>query len=173
MAGLIINHDTRYIGDVIKLFNNCDVMHYNNFREDRAEEYDFIVLSGGPIDITGDNIKEEKQWLKTTKKPIFGICLGLQILCLAFSNEQLTYNKFKNRKLLEDVRFIGENYKMFYNHAYYFNALPEGFVGELKNGIVTYMKHKSKPILAFQGHPEMTEGGDKLKDFFITEIAKI
>jgi GMP synthase-like glutamine amidotransferase len=173
MAGLIINHDTKYIGNVIQLFKGCDVMHYTNFREDRVEEYDYIVLSGGPIDITGDNIKREKQWLKTTEKPIFGICLGLQILCLTFSDEKLIYNKFKNRKLLEDVRFIGENYKMFYNHAYYFNALPEEFVGELRNGIVIYMKHKAKPILAFQGHPEMTEGGDKLKDFFLNEIVKV
>lgn len=172
MAGLIINHDTKYIGNVIGLFKECDVMHYNNFNKDKAELYDYIVLSGGPIDITGDNIKTEKEWLKTTNKPVFGICLGLQILCLVYSDEKLTYNRFKNRKLLESVRFIGEDYNMFYNHAYYFNQLPDDFVGEIKNNIVIYMKHKTKPVLAFQGHPEMSEGGDKLRDFFLKTMVK-
>jgi GMP synthase-like glutamine amidotransferase len=84
MAGLIINHNTKYIGKVIGLFKDCDVMHWTNFNAERAESYDYIVLSGGPIDIDGDNIKEEKEWLYKTNKPILGICLGLQILCLAY-----------------------------------------------------------------------------------------
>lgn len=172
MTGLIINHRTKYIGKVIQLFPGCDVMDYTNFNSDRVETYDYIVLSGGPIDITENNIKEEKDWLKITNKPILGICLGLQILCLVY-DESLVYNKFErdyNRKLLENLHFIDTDYQMFYNHSYYFNRLPIDFVGEIKGGIVTYMKHKTKPIIAFQGHPEMTENGIKIKDFFLNEI---
>lgn len=174
MSGLIINHDTKYIGNVIKLFKGCDVMHHTNFDPIKAESYDFIVLSGGPIDITGDNIKNEKEWLKTTEKPILGICLGLQILCLVY-DESLIYNKFErnyNKKVLENVHFIDTDYNMFYNHSYYFNKLPKDFVGEVKSGIVIYMKHKTKPVIAFQGHPEMTENGEKIKEFFLNEIVK-
>lgn len=170
MAGLIINHDTKYIGNVIKLFKGCDVMHYTNFNAERAETYDYIVLSGGPIDITGDNIKEEKEWLKITNKPILGICLGLQILCLVYGEEM---HKFQhNRKINENLKFIDTNYMMFYNHIYYFNKVPNDFVGEVKNNILVYIKHKTKPVLAFQGHPEMTEQGEKIRDFFLSEIVK-
>jgi GMP synthase-like glutamine amidotransferase len=172
MAGLIINHDTKYIGKVIQLFKSCDVMHWQNFNAERAETYDYIVLSGGPIDITGNNILEEKEWLKNTNKPILGICLGLQILCLVY-DETLTYNTLPaNRKLNERVTFLGEDYNMFYNHMYYFNQIPKDFVGEIHNGILIYMRHKTKPILAFQGHPEMTEKGEKIKDLFLNSIVK-
>lgn len=174
MAGLIINHNTKYIDNVIKLFNECDIMHYTDFNSSKAEEYDYIILSGGPIDITGDNIKEEKEWLKITNKPVFGICLGLQILCLVY-DESLIYNKFPgnwNRKLNESMRFIKDNYNMFYNHSYFFNKIPKDFVGEIKDNILLYIKHKTKPVIAFQGHPEMTNNGEKLKEFFLKEIVK-
>lgn len=170
MKGLIINHNTRYIGKLIHLFKGCDVMNFSNFDPERCELYDYIILSGGPIDITGDNIKEEKEWLRTTKKPILGICLGIQILCLAYGEEM---NKFsQNRKIIENLKFIDINYNMFYNHTYYFSKIPNDFVGEIKNNIVVYIKHKTKPIIAFQGHPEMTEQGDRIRDFFLNEIVK-
>jgi GMP synthase-like glutamine amidotransferase len=174
MAGLIINHDTKYIGKVIQLFKGCDVMHHTNFNAERAEQYDYIVLSGGPIDIAGDRLKEEKEWLKITEKPVLGICLGLQILCMVY-DESLIYNKFPNnynRKLYEGVRFVDTDYNMFYNHSYYFNRIPDGFVGEVKNNILTYMRHKTKPVIAFQGHPEMTDNGVKIKEFFLKDIVK-
>jgi len=170
MKGLIINHDTKYIGKLIQLFKGCDVMNYVNFNEKIAETYDYIILSGGPIDITGDNIKDEKNWLKNTNKPILGICLGLQIICLVFGGNM---NKFlHNRKLNESFKFIDTNYNMFYNHIYYFNRVPDDFIGEVMDDVVTYIKHKNKPILAFQGHPEMTEQGDKIRDFFIEKMVK-
>jgi GMP synthase-like glutamine amidotransferase len=172
MAGLIINHDTKYIGKIIQLFKGCDVMHWQNFNAERAETYDYIILSGGPIDITGNNIKEEKEWLKNTNKPILGICLGIQILCLVY-DETLVMNTLPhNRKLNERVHFINEDYNMFYNHMYYFNKIPKDFVGDINNGILIYMKHKTKPVVAFQGHPEMTENGEKIKNFFIDTLVK-
>lgn len=170
MKGLIINHETKYIGKLMHLFKGCDVMNYINFNAERAESYDYIILSGGPIDIDGENIKEEKTWLSETHKPILGICLGLQILCLVYGEKM---NKFSaNRKINENLRFVDTNYNMFYNHTYYFSKIPENFVGEIKNNVVTYMKHKTKPVLAFQGHPEMTEQGEKIKDFFLEKIVK-
>ena len=170
MTGLIINHDTKYIGKLIQLFQGCDVMNYRNFNAEKAENYDYIVLSGGPIDITGDNIKEEKEWLRTTEKPILGICLGIQILCLVFGETMFRFPA--NRKINERVRFVDTDYNMFYNHSYYFNRIPQEFIGEVKNNVLVYMRHKTKPILAFQGHPEMTENGEKIRDFFLNNIIK-
>jgi len=168
---LIINHDTKYICKLIDLFNGCDVMNYRNFDPLKCETYNYIILSGGPINIDGDNIKEEKMWLKETNKPILGICLGFQILCLIYGSKM---NKFEhNRKLNEKLKFVDDEYNMFYNHIYYFKEIPMDFVGEIKNNLITYIKHKTKPILAFQGHPEMTEHGYKIKDFFIEKIVKM
>jgi len=171
MVGLIINHRTKYIGNVVRLFEGCDVMDYKHFNPERCEEYDYIILSGGPIDITGDNIKEEKQWLSKTNKPILGICLGIQILSLVYG--ETMYKFVANRKLNEKVRFVDTDYNMFYNHTYYFNKIPKDFVGEVKNNVLIYMRHKTKPILAFQGHPEMTDNGEKIRDFFLSKVVKV
>jgi GMP synthase (glutamine-hydrolysing) len=170
MKGLIINHDTKYIGKLIHMFKGCDVMHHGNFDKEKVETYDYIVLSGGPIEIDGDNIKDEKEWLKITNKPILGICLGIQILCLVYGEKMRKFDR--NKKINENLRFIDKDYNMFYNHSYYFEKIPEGFFGEVKNGVVVYIKHKTKPILAFQGHPEMTDSGEFIRDFFLNKIVK-
>jgi len=171
MKGLIINHNTKYIGEIIKLFDGCDMINCTNFNSEVAEQYDYIVLSGGPTpDETFENIKKEKEWLKQTNKPVLGICLGLHILCHTFGGEMKKMTK--NRKLNENLRFVGENYNMFYNHTYYFDRIPDGFVGEIVNGMVMWIRHKTKPILAFQGHPEVTENGNKIKNFFLENFVK-
>lgn len=170
MRGLIINHNTKYIGEVIQLFRGCDMINYSNFDENQIEEnYDYVVLSGGPTpDETFENIQKEKDWLLKTDKPVLGICLGLHIICNAFGGKMKKMSR--NRKLYEGLTFINENYNMFYNHSYYFDKIPDEFVGDIKNGMIMWIKHKTKPILAFQGHPEMTENGYKIRDFFLNEI---
>jgi len=171
MKGLIINHNTKYIGNLISLFEGCDVINYNNFDPEKAETYDYVILSGGPtIDETFENIKEEKDWLLKTNKPILGICLGIQILCFIYGGVMKKFEK--NRKLNENFKFVDTNYNMLYNHSYYFDEIPEDFIGEIKNNMVVWIKHKTKPILAFQGHPEVTENGEKIRDFFLTKIVK-
>ena len=171
MKGIIINHDTRYIGDIIKLFYGCDVIHFKNFNIDQVESYDYVILSGGPTpDPTFENIKEEIEWIKKTEKPILGICLGIQIICAAFGGNMKRFEK--NRKLNENLKFVDIDYNMLYNHSYYFDQIPQDFVGEIKNNVVVWIKHKTKPILAFQGHPEVTENGEKIKEFFLTKIIK-
>ena len=60
MKGLIINHNTRYIDKLVELFN-CDVMNYTDFDIEKVEQYDYVILSGGPIDISKEtDIKIEK-----------------------------------------------------------------------------------------------------------------
>jgi len=173
MKGLIINHNTRYIDKLVELFD-CDVMNYNDFNIQQVEQYDYIVLSGGPIDISQeDDIVEEKEWLRQTNKPILGICLGLQILCIVY-DKILEYKRLKyDRKLYEYLILENKNYDMYYNHSYYFSKLPEDFDGEIRNGILIYMEHELKPIMAFQGHPEMSEQGPEIRDYFFEFIKSV
>ena len=171
MKGVIINHNTRYIGDLIQLFKGCDMINCANFNLEKVEEYDYVVLSGGPTtDENFDFIKDEMEWLLKTDKPIFGVCLGIQILCSAFGGEMKKFDK--NRKLNENLKFVDTNYDMAYNHTYYFDKIPNEFIGEIKNNILLWMRHKTKPIIAFQGHPEITKDSDKLRDFFLTKIVE-
>lgn len=166
--GIIINHNSNYISQVINLFNNCELLNYVDFDENIVDNYDFVVLSGGPIDISGYNdIRQEKNWIKKTNKPIFGICLGFQILCLTY-DKNINYKNFeKNRRIDQDFNFNGFSYKMHYDHSYYFDQIPSGFKGAIEDNILTYIIHEKKPVIAFQGHPEMTDNGHLLKKFFL------
>lgn len=170
MKGLIINHNTQYIEKLVELFK-CDVMNHVDFDVNIVEQYDYIVLSGGPINISKENnVVDEKKWLKKTNKPILGICLGLQILCLVY-DKTLEYNElWFNRKMYEYLIIDNKNYDMFYNHKYHFSKIPKGFDGEVRNNVLIYMKHKKKPIMAFQGHPEMSEQGEEIRDYFLRMV---
>ncbi len=171
MKGLIINHNTQYIDKLSELFNQCDIINHTDFSVEKVNEYDYVILSGGHIKISNKtDIITEKKWLKETNKPILGICLGLQILCLVY-DETLEYKKFKNnRKVYEKFEFENTNFDLFYNHSYYFEKVPINFIGEIKDGIVIWMKHETKPIFAIQGHPEISENGKIIRDYFLDKI---
>ena len=54
-----------------------------------AIDFDGVILSGAPILITEQNLSpylERLNWIKSTEKPVLGICFGHQILLSTESN---------------------------------------------------------------------------------------
>jgi carbamoyl-phosphate synthase small subunit len=130
-----------------------------------SEKYDGLFISNGPGDPKQciETIKNLKSALKK-KKPIFGICLGSQLLGLAAGAD--TYKlKYGHRSQNQPCIEVGTKrcYITSQNHGYAINTktLPKGwepwFVNANDNtneGI----KHKTKPFFAVQFHPEATPG---------------
>ena len=129
------------------------------------EQYDGVLLSNGPGDPTDykATIAVAAKALKLGK-PVFGICLGSQIMALAAGAK--TYKlKFghrgHNQPCLEaetDRGFITSQ-----NHGYAIHAksLPRGWVVSFKNlndGSVEGISHTSKPFFSVQFHPEACPG---------------
>lgn len=129
------------------------------------EKYDGLVISNGPGDPTDypEVIKVVKQALKKDK-PIFGICLGIQIMALAAGAK--TYKlKFGHRGHNQPVKNFDTNkcYVTSQNHGYAVDAknLPASWRLTYKNlndDSVEGMEHKAKPFFAVQFHPEATPG---------------
>lgn len=167
MKGLIINHHSSYTPDIIKLFPECDYIDYLDFAPELMVPYDYFILSGGPVNISGpEDLVAEKEFLRTTDKPILGICLGLQILCLVF-DPSLEYKKLDaHRGFPEPFAWEMIDGKILYNHDWYFDQIPTGFDGKIEDGILTYMEHQTKPIMAFQGHPEKSGLGADVAEYF-------
>ncbi len=134
---------------------------YNFFKED----YDGIVISNGPGDPkmctkTIENIAKAMH----DKTPIFGICLGNQILALASGGD--TYKlKYGHRgqnqpciNLENDRCYITSQ-----NHGYAVDMKSLGsdwkelFVNA-NDGTNEGLKHKTKPFMAVQFHPEAHPG---------------
>ncbi|MDD5416332.1 MAG: glutamine-hydrolyzing carbamoyl-phosphate synthase small subunit [Candidatus Daviesbacteria bacterium] len=143
-------------------------------------DFDGVLVSNGPGDPkqAKDTIKIVKQLLEANI-PTFGICLGSQILALAAGGE--TYKlKFGHRGQNQPVmdQFNKKAVITSQNHGFAVDMKSmdkdwkEWFVN-LNDGTNEGIRHKSKPFLAVQFHPEANPGpieGGYLFDEFLKYV---
>lgn len=143
---------------------------------------DGIFLSNGPgdpkdIPFAVDTIRE-----LLGKKPIFGICLGHQLLTLALGGD--TYKlKFGHRGSNHPVKDLstGRVYITSQNHGY--AADEKSLIGKdiiithraVNDGTVEGIRHRTLPVFSVQYHPEAAPGPDDssyLFDQFLTLMGR-
>lgn len=144
--------------------------------------YDLIMLSPGPGIPDEAGILKEVIATYAGKKPIFGVCLGLQAITEVFGGTIIN---------LEDVfHGVATEMKVTDTNATIFKDIPEsflaaryhswaatdvGFPEELKvtardeDGLIQAIEHKEYMISAVQFHPEsiLTEVGEQMVRNFI------
>ncbi|MDH5390604.1 MAG: glutamine-hydrolyzing carbamoyl-phosphate synthase small subunit [Candidatus Bathyarchaeota archaeon] len=139
-----------------------------NFSAKEILEYDptCVIISNGP----GDPKKCAKtiecvRELVEEDTPIMGVCLGVQILALAMGGDTLKL-KYGHRSQNQPVLNLetGRCYITTQNHGYAVNSnslkgtnLDVLFLNA-NDKTVEGIKHKSKPALALQWHPEAAPG---------------
>jgi carbamoyl-phosphate synthase small subunit len=130
-----------------------------------AIECDGIVLTNGPGDPTmcGETIRHLQAALQRGT-PIFGVCLGCQLLALASGGTtfKLRYGHRGQNQPVTD-RETQRCYVTSQNHGYAVDArtLPEDWEVWFLNandGTVEGIRHRSKPFSAVQFHPEAACG---------------
>ncbi|MGP1939365.1 MAG: glutamine-hydrolyzing carbamoyl-phosphate synthase small subunit [Arsenophonus sp. ET-DL9-MAG3] len=141
---------------------------------------DGIFLSNGPGDPAACDyaITAIKQFLRT-EIPIFGICLGYQLLALA-SGASIIKMKFGHHGGNHPVKDLRNNNVMItvQNHGF---AVDETILSDklqvthksLFDGSLQGIHHTDKPAFGFQGHPEANPGpkdAEPLFDYFIKLI---
>lgn len=142
--------------------------------------FDGVMVSNGPGDPklareTIENIKE----LLNKNVPTFGICLGSQLLALASGAD--TYKlKFGHRGQNQPVLDVIGNRALItsQNHGFAVNTktLKPGWVEWFKNlndGTNEGIRHKTKPFMSIQFHPEASPGpvdADYLFDEFLSYL---
>ncbi|RCH97326.1 hypothetical protein CU098_000191, partial [Rhizopus stolonifer] len=152
-----------------------------DFTTEPEDSYDGLFLSNGPgdpttIDIT---IQRVRQYIQNIKKPIFGICLGHQVMALA-AGAKTSKMKYGNRghNIPCTSLISGRCYITSQNHGFAVDAgsLPENFQELFVNandGSNEGLIHKDLPIFSVQFHPESTPGPrdtEFLFDVFIQNI---
>jgi len=173
MRGIIINHGTEYIENLKSVFPDCDILDYTKFDKSIVDKYDFIILSGGGIEISDDvDLKDEKKYLRNTEKPILGICLGHQILAIIFGSK---LKGFEIRRVGDyHTKLFNKELDLYYNHQFYIDKLGDEFDKEYEEyenkKIITYFKHKTKKIMGIQSHPEKSKDGKEIIKFFLSQF---
>ncbi len=129
------------------------------------DEYDGVLLSNGPGDPTDykPTIENVKKAL-AIGKPIFGICLGSQILGLAAGAKTyklLFGHRGHNQPCMDDL--TEKCYITSQNHSYAIDekTLPAGWRVSFRNlndNSVEGIAHKTKPYFSVQFHPEASPG---------------
>lgn len=127
---------------------------------------DGIFLSNGPGDpaATGEYAAPVVKNLLATGKPIFGICLGHQILALALGAK--TYKmKLGHRGANQPVKDLetGKVEITSQNHGFCVDrdSLPAGVIEthrSLFDGVVEGLRVEEKPVFSVQYHPEASPG---------------
>lgn len=150
------------------LVRDCEVVLYpatTPAEEILSTKFDAILLSNGPGDPEGVPYAiETVRKLIDAKKPILGICLGHQLLALAFGGK--TYKlKFGHRGSNHPVKNLttGTIEITSQNHGFCVDpdSVKEKFElthFNLYDGTLEGMRHKSLPIFSVQFHPEASPG---------------
>ncbi len=139
---------------------------------------DGIFLSNGPGDPSAvtEGIETAKALLKSDK-PVFGICMGHQILGLSLGAETFKL-KFGHRGLNHPAGLTQQVEITSQNHGFAID--PNSLVPEveithlnLNDRTVAGLKHKTLPLFSVQYHPEASPGphdADYLFDRFVQSM---
>ncbi len=183
---IIDNYDSftyNLVHMVEKITGQTPAVYRNDeIRLDEVNHFDMIMLSPGP------GIPEEAGILKEVvknyagKKPIFGVCLGLQAIVEVFGGtiinmDQVFHGVATEMKVVRPEAFIFKEIPSLFLAARYHSwiASKENFPHELvitandDQGGVMALEHKTFSISAVQFHPEsiLTEVGEKIVRNFI------
>lgn len=138
---------------------------------------DGVFLSNGPGDPSALGYAHEAVRELVGKKPLFGICLGHQILALALGGKTFKL-KFGHRGANQPVQDLrtGKVAITSQNHGYAVDpeSLPESVEVthvNLNDGTVAGLQHKEHSAFSVQYHPEAAPGPHDASYFF-AEFAK-
>ena len=131
-----------------------------------AHRPDGVFLANGPGDpaATAHYAKEEITRLLTADIPIFGICIGHQLLALAFGGTTVKMDK-GHRGANHPVRDVTTGRIEITSQNHGFMVVKDSLPDELEishvslfDGSVEGLRHKEKPVFCVQYHPESSPG---------------
>ncbi|MDR2649683.1 MAG: glutamine-hydrolyzing carbamoyl-phosphate synthase small subunit [Clostridiales bacterium] len=123
---------------------------------------DAIFLTNGPGDPKDipEVVENVKQLCEV--KPVLGICLGHQLIGLAYGCDtaKLTFGHHGGNHPVKDLS-TGRVYITSQNHNYVVSQLNENMEVthiNVNDGTIEGIKHKTKPVMSVQFHPEASPG---------------
>ncbi|MDQ6944356.1 MAG: glutamine-hydrolyzing carbamoyl-phosphate synthase small subunit [Candidatus Eremiobacteraeota bacterium] len=168
------------IRDLTALDARVTVLPYGASREDiLAENPDAVVISPGPGDPRdlGDTVETLRGLIG--EKPLFGVCLGHQLLALACGAQtyKLKYGHRGGNQPVKDV-VHDEVIVTAHNHGYAVDGatLPaelEATMVNLNDGTNEGFRHRTLAVEAVQFHPEASPGPFDARNLFARWLDRV
>ena len=189
MQLLIIDNGSIHIDEIIKYLRNRKikliVLPYNQINLASVDTFDGVILSGSSsLSVNHKReYKKEIKLIKTTKKPILGICLGFELICSSFNETVIRFNRkvsaiTKIEIIIPDsiIEHIKTDFKAYESHRWGVNTTNHLISIAKSKKCIEIVKHKSKLIYGVQFHPEhfiSKTQGYKILDNFIKIVKNI
>jgi anthranilate synthase component 2 len=184
---LLDNHDS-FTFNLVELLRNNGKVSFNVIKSDElrisgAESYDKIIFS------PGSGLPEEQPAMFDIlreyghKKPILGICLGLQAIALFYGGELFNLPKVVHGQA-RNLNIISPHYifqgitgiipvGLYHSWAVIETSLPSclDIIARTEEGIIMGLAHTRYDVCGLQFHPEsiITLQGQKMMDNWIEQ----
>ncbi len=176
MRVLIVNNHSKFLPQLLAYIPNTLVVPFRHLDRVSSVDYDAIILSGGSSLSVKNHEKEyaqELKLIKTTKKPLLGICLGFELINAAYS-EPLQRMRKKERGLLDIristkdslLRSLPSPLRVYESHRW---VVPKtSFLHSLASSVdgVEIVKHPTKLLYGVQFHPEIFVKKEHIETIF-------
>ncbi len=138
----------------------CRTMHYSEVDEEAVEGCDKIILCGTALkDNTYTEHLQDFAWLKDLKKPVLGICAGMQVISLVFGGEIFRHPAIglEAIEIIRDSPLLGIQRQIDGYHLHnYAVTMPAGFLLLAgKPHAPEAFQHCSYPVFGIIFHPEV------------------
>lgn len=183
MKILLVNNHSNHTIELLQKLEYVTVIEKSYLNKIDPEAYDAIILSGGSPTLQKDEKAHRKQLelIKTTKKPLLGICLGHELICYAYGETLQHLPKKEKGPLKITIKRRGRILKglpktitAYEGHHWIVPETTTLLTLATSRDGVEAVKHPTKDIYGTQFHPEVTlekdYAGKVLENFL--EIAK-
>ncbi len=177
---LLIDNDTHYKKrlKVLLAEHNVTVLGHDAVGQEDINDFDVIILSGGGItDASGQKrpllhfthfYHDQIELVRTTKKPVIGICLGSEIIGYAFGSK--LSRPFKTRRKgvfpiasirLDPIMGGAQEARVFQSNHWILTEVGKDLeVIAASDEGAEIIRHRTRPIYGIQFHPERTRGNN-------------
>jgi GMP synthase (glutamine-hydrolysing) len=143
------------------------VKHYSELSPQDIDQSSKIILSGTALKDNAVLGQSEKfRWLKTTEKPVLGICAGMQTIAQAYGAQLtrgLEIGMTQIETLQENPLFSGA-FSAYSLHSFCVESPVDFEVLAKSTQCIQAIKHRQKPLYGVLFHPEV-RNVDVLKRF--------
>ena len=151
--------ELEFVRPIEQLIKECKTVHFKKVTIQDIDRADKIIIAGTALKDFDylTNFATNWTWLKTTRKPVLGICAGMQIILQTFENTLFDVELIGPK----EVNVIKENKLARSDFSAYFLATKASRnvsnfeVLAVTNKISCMIKHKEKEIYGCLFHPEV------------------